>query len=79
MSICGRCGRPFSPGDQVDVSGAKLPGFVLPLIRPHISRLIVNRCPGNECGGLITALYLPRTPAQPKNYTAPAAGDAVSP
>ena len=63
MSCCGRCGRVFGPGDAIDLAGAKLPPFVLPLVQPYLPRLTLHRCFAPECGGIITGLYLPRTAA----------------
>lgn len=78
MNRCGRCGEPFTPGDELDLAGMRIPGLVLPLIAPHLSRLTFHRCSAPECGGLVTALYLPRTPRPIKTTAPPRSGMPVS-
>lgn len=62
MPVCGRCGRAFTPGDEIDLAGVKLPPFAFALVKPHLSRLTLHSCSAPECGGLVTGLYLPPQP-----------------
>lgn len=69
MARCGRCGADFTPGDAVDLAAINLPvpfRSLRPLLKEQLTRLFVFRCSAPECGGLVTALYLPRTPSLEK-------------
>lgn len=74
MIRCGRCGREFEPKDEIRVSELPIPSGLFPWIRPHVTRLILSRCPELECKGLITALYMPRATLQAGPEAPPASG-----
>ena len=66
MYFCGQCRAPFLSSDEMDLAALPLPpplAALKPLAAPYVSRLLLFRCPSDTCGGLVTAIYRPRTPA----------------
>ncbi len=83
MSRCGRCGKPFSPGDEIPITLDLVPASFRPLvpasIKAQLNRVLAHRCPEPECAGLVTVLYLPPAPLPPQGDKAgpvPAPGTA---
>lgn len=67
--MCGGCGNPFLPGDEIRITREILPEPIRTIaatfegeIQKAISRVLAHRCAEPGCGGLVTVLYLPPRP-----------------
>ncbi len=75
---CAGCGSDFAPEDRIEISTDLLPasmGAFAPLVKklfePHISRVVAHRCSRQECGGVVSVLYLPPGPPAPQGVQTP--------
>lgn len=68
MYSCAKCREPFLSTDEIRDLDKRIPELFRPAILPYLSRMVIFRCPGENCTGLLTVVF-----REKRGVTAPAA------